>query len=277
MQHSINVYEITFMTKSDNSKYHVPNLERALKILEHLTKHPAGLSIAQITEDLKISRNSVFRISSTLIDNGYLLRDGETKVLQLSTKLLDLGYAALGEQTLVEKSLGVMRELRDKYGETVPLGILHGNVGLVIEEVPGTYSFRFVLEPGRIFKLHTSAPGKAMLAFLPEEERERLINQLDFKRYNERTITNADEYRKVLVAIRQKGYAVDIAEEIEGMHCIGAPIFNRRGYPIAAIWITGPSFRIREEDFMKIGEALKVSSTKISKSFGYNYLRLANF
>ena len=254
---------------SDMSKYHVPNLTRALRIMELLTEHPEGLTTTEITSSLKIPRNSVFRITSTLLEFGYLVRDEESLIFQLSQKLLTMGYAALTEESLIEKSIGVMRRLRDRYMETVPLGILHGNEGLVIEEVQGTHSFRFVLEPGRRFQIHSAAPGKAIVAFLPEEEREQLIKEAKFIKYNDRTIGNKKDYRDVLIKVRQCGYAVDNAEEIEGMHCISAPIFNRHGYPIAAIWITGPSYRINHKDFEQIGSDVKKATYRISKSLGF--------
>ncbi len=257
-----------------NDKYHVPNLSRALRVLEILSEHPEGLNSSEITAKLKIPRNSVFRITQTMLEHGYLIRDDETKSYQLSQKLLTLGYAALSEQTLIEKSLGVMRKLRDQFKETVPLGILHGSEGLVVEEVQGLHSFRFVLEPGRKFHLHTAAPGKAMLAFLPEEEREEFIKQIKLKKYSANTITDREIFRKELKKIRKKGYAVDHAEEIQGMHCVGAPIFNRTGYPVAAIWITGPSQRILEKDFSDIGEAIKKGTMRISLSLGYRPARV---
>jgi DNA-binding IclR family transcriptional regulator len=247
----------------------VPNLTRALRILELLTEHPEGLNTTQITTILKFPRNSVFRITSTLLDYGYLIRDDETKIFQLSQKLLTMGYAALSEETLVEKSLAPMRKLRNLYKETVPLGILHGNEGLVIEEVQGLHSFRYVLEPGRTFNLHTSAPGKALVAFLPETEREEIIEKIKFIPFNDRTITKKEEFVRILGHVRRDGYALDHAEEIEGMHCVAAPIFNRHGYPVAAIWITGPSFRIKEKNFAEMGKQVSKASLKISKSLGY--------
>jgi DNA-binding IclR family transcriptional regulator len=183
-----------------------------------------------------------------------------------------MGYSALGEETLVEKALGSMRALRDRYGETVPLGVLHGNEGVVVEEIPGVHPFRFVLAPGKPFHLHTSAPGKAMVAFLPEGERKTLMAKIEYKRFNEKTIRNIGDYRKKLEEVRKKGYAVDFAEEIEGMHCIGAPIFNRRGYPIAAIWLTGPSFRLEPINFESIGKEVKKYADIISQSLGYGLL-----
>jgi DNA-binding IclR family transcriptional regulator len=162
-----------------------------------------------------------------------------------------------------------MRKLRDRFKETVPLGILHGSEGLVVEEVQGLHSFRFVLEPGRRFHLHTAAPGKAMLAFLPEGERNDILKRLKFEKFSDKTITTKTLLEKELGLIRKRGYALDHAEEIEGMHCISAPIFNRHGYPVAAIWITGPSQRLPEKEFPHIGEAVKKATLRISQSLGY--------
>ncbi len=260
-----------------SSKYHVPNLERALSIIELLAEHPEGLSISEITDYLEYPRNSIFRITSTLLDNDYLIRDEETKVFQLSLKLLTLGHAAISEQNLVDKSLHVMRHLRDIYKETVPLGILSDTEGITIEEVQGTHPFRFVLEPGKRFHLHTSAPGKAMVAYLPDNEREELLDKIDYIQFNERTITNKEDYRRVLEAVREKGYSTDCVEETEGMNCVGAPIFNRKGYPVAAIWITGPASRLKKSDFDKIGKDVRKHADKISAELGYrNDLTLQN-
>jgi len=252
-----------------NSEYHVPNLERALTILELITKYSEGLSIGDIATMLNYPRSSVFRIVSTLHNYGFLNRDDEYKTFCLSVKLLTIGMHALSEPTLVEKSLKAMHSLRDKYKETVPLGILKDSVGIVIEEVQGTHLFRFVLEPGRRFLLHTSAPGKAILAYMQEEERDMLIDRIDFKVFNKRTIDNKEKYIKTLKEVRKNGFSVDIGEEIEGMHCIGAPIFNRQGRAFAAIWISGPSVRIHPIDFHSIGLDVRKHADSISLSLGY--------
>ncbi len=256
-------------TVKKNSEYHVPNLERALTILELLSFHSEGLTISEISTKLNFPRNSVFRIVSTLHNHDFLKKDDDFKTFTLSLKLLTVGIKALSEPTLVEKSLKVMRSLRDKYKETVPLGILKGEMGMVIEEVQGLHPFRFVLEPGRKFNLHTSAPGKAILAFLDKNERDKIIDKIEFEVFNKRTINNKDKYLKALKEVRKNGYSVDKAEEIEGMHCIGAPIFNRQGTAFASIWISGPSLRIREKDFHKIGLDIKKHADSISLSLGY--------
>ena len=141
----------------------------------------------------------------------------------------------------------------------------------VLEEVTGTHAFRFVLEPGKSFNLHTSAPGKAIIAYLPKHDQDRITDEIEFKRFTENTVINKNDFKKLLQKIKKQGYAIDHAEEIEGMHCLGAPIFNRKGLPIASIWITGPSIRIKQSDFESIGKDVRFHADKISKNLGFTY------
>jgi DNA-binding IclR family transcriptional regulator len=101
-----------------------------------------------------------------------------------------------------------------------------------------------------------------------------MINGIEFKKYNENTIINKKQYCDTLQKVKKQGFAIDHAEEIEGMHCIGAPIFNRKGYPIAAVWITGPSYRIKQSDFITIGHDIRNYADKISRNLGYTSTKI---
>lgn len=107
----------------EDGRYHVPNLERALKLIEFLDAHPEGRSMSELAEALGFPRNSVFRITMTLLKHGYLERMDEGRLV-LSRKVLGIGYRAVGECGIVESSLDVMRQLRDAVKETVCLSVL---------------------------------------------------------------------------------------------------------------------------------------------------------
>ena len=124
------------------SRYKVPNLERALVIMEHLIAHPQGLSITEITEHLGLSKNSVFRITMTLLGHGYVTRD-EQKRFCLSKKLLLMGCQSMGENSFIENSLDIMRLCRDEVKESIFIGTLIENEGVVVEQVLGTHPFKF--------------------------------------------------------------------------------------------------------------------------------------
>ena len=256
----------------EDSAYQVPALDRALTILELLALHPEGMRMREIAEKLSLPANSVFRITGTLEERGYLLREGEDMRYCLSRKLLSLGYAAVGEDKLLEHALDVMRKLRDDTGETVLIGIRTDLEGIVLEQVASISPVKFLVDPGTRFPLYTSAPGKSFLAFLPPDEREALLKKMQFKRYTSNTIDSRAKLEVALESVQAKGYAIDRSEEIEGLHCVGAPIFNHRGYPIAAIWVTGPSFRFPESAFERIGRKVAADAKVISQRFGYKLL-----
>jgi DNA-binding IclR family transcriptional regulator len=260
------------MARTGVHPYHVPNLDRALAILERLAEHPDGLGLVEIAHALGFPLNSVHRITRTLLDRGYLARDGASRRFALTRKLLAVGYRALGAHSLVEKALDVMRDLRDQTRETVILGLLNGDAGVTIEQVPGLHAFKFLLDPGMTFPLHCNAPGKAMLAFLPQPQREALLLRMPLKRFTSRTIVRRDALRAELDRVRTLGYAVDRAEMATGCHCVGAPILNQHGFPVAAIWTTGPSDRMPESQFEKIGPSVRRHADRVSRRLGSGLL-----
>lgn len=257
---------------TDSSRYHVPNLERALRILEYLTSHPNGCTVPEITRALGIPKMSVYRIAKTLEAHDYLQLNEEGQTFCLGRKLLTLGHAAVGEEYLVEKSLGVMRDLRDLTNETVLLGTLIGHEGVVLEQVLSTRPVRFMIELGHRFPLHTAAPGKAMLAFLPEEERMDLVKRMKLTKYTDHTITTRKALIEALKTTATIGYAVDDQEELMELRCVGAPIFNHRGYPIAAVWVTGPAFRFSPANIKSLGHIVAEKAHIISTCFGYDLI-----
>ena len=253
---------------SIESRYIVPSLERALSIVELMAREPGSCGITDLAEKLALPKNSVFRILRTLYARGYLTEAG--RQYRLSAKLLSLGYASLGEVNLVEKSIDIMRELRDEAKETVLIGTMAGGEeGVVLEQVLGSFEIKFAIDVGHRFYLHTAAPGKAMLAYLPDDELDRALDALTFPRFNRRTVTNREEMLRVLHKARAEGYAVDTAERIEGLHGVACPILNYLSYPVAAIWITGPGHRMPQREFARLGAIVHRHSLRISQRLGF--------
>ena len=147
--------------------------------------------------------------------------------------------------------------------------MLEGTTGVILEQAIGGAPFKFSVDLGTRFNLHSGAPGKALLAFLPEDQRETLLSKLDMVKFNERTITTKKAMRAELQTIRKQGYATDIAEEFEGCNCVGSVIRDHRNYPIAMIWATGTSFNLTAERFDAVGALVKLAANSISQKFGY--------
>ena len=224
--------------------------------------------MAKIARKLNYPNNSVFRILSTLEAEGYVVRNDDSKEFLLSRKMLSLGYKALVETSLIEQSIDILRRLRDETRETALLGTLLEGEGVVLEQELSPEPIKFMVSPGTLFLLHTSAPAKAMLAFMDNYECQRQLSMINFVRFNSRTICSKAKFKQELEVVRKLGYGVDWGEQAESIVCIGAPVLDYRGLPKAAIWITGPEFRLSAENVPVVGETVKKYAKELSARLG---------
>jgi DNA-binding IclR family transcriptional regulator len=132
-------------------------------------------------------------------------------------------------------------------------GTLIGSQGVVLDQALGVHNFKFSIDLGTRFSLHTAAPGKAILALLPQDESDKIISEIEFAAHTPNTLTSASAFKEHLKEVKEQGFGVDCDEEMEGQRCIGAAIVDGRDYPIGAIWMTGPSNRIPKRDFKRLG------------------------
>lgn len=239
-----------------DSGFSTPSLDRALAVLQCLGGHPQGLTLSEIADSLKLSVNFVYRVTQSLVSHGYLVRDAE-KRFSVGSAMLKLCQPVIDDVPLTEAALPAMRWLSDQTGEAAHLGILSGSEGIVLERVIGRAMIKFYVERGTRFPLHTSGPGKVMLAFTPEPERDEIITGMKFERFQPWTISNRKDFLQCLDEVRINGFATDVSEHLEGHHCLAAPIFDAEGNAIASLWITGPSQRLSEERMLKLAAVVK--------------------
>jgi len=246
----------------------VPIIDRTIALLEFLQRTPDGASLSDIGRAIDVPKNTVYRMLNSLVAHGYLRRDDDSMRFRLSRKFALLGSASGQDQSLIEEALGPMRRLRDDLRETVVLSILDDQEGIVLEEVQGLHPFRFVCDPGTRQALHTSASTKSILAFLPTEDCETALRRVVFEAHTARTITHREAFMRELQRVRLEGFARDEAEALDGVHCLAAPIFDRRRRPIAAVTVTGPAERMPASQFATLGARIKTCAVEISERLG---------
>ncbi len=230
-----------------------PSTDRTLAILEALSESTGGLTVAELTRVLAVPQNSVFRITSTLHERGYLHRRESDKRFVLSNRLFDLARPKVNEKSLVVCAYQALKALRDRCGETVQLLVRSEAKGVVLEQVTGRHAVKVMGEVGLRVPLYSCAPGKAILSGLPDEEFESWIAGRRLKKFTATTLATRKSLEADLELSRQRGYAVDVAEGIEGIHCVAAPIFNDYEYPVAAVTLMAPAFRLAEDAFEERG------------------------
>ena len=256
--------------KSEKRNYHVPNLDRALQIIEKLSACPTGLNRNEIAAATGCSPNMVYRIMMTLVDAGWAYRGTETGVYRLSRRLLDLAIAGSDEYSLVTVAWPEMCALRDETNITVQLGVLDADgTGLLLETAESRSPIRFVAEKGtRVTDLHAGAGWKTMIAFLPEDERAAVLDRLSYRKLTNTTITSRAAIEKALAQVRACGYAVDDAEMIEGLHCVAAPIFDRTGRPVGTLSLSAPAEQLPKKDFKRRAASVMAAAAAVSAKLG---------
>ncbi len=251
-----------------NPAYIIPNLDRALRIMEHLSTRQEGSSITEIATCLHLPKNSVFRIVRTLAASGYL--DEHDKSWRLSPKILSLGYTAVQSTNLISACMAEMRALRDEINETIFVGALSEGKVVILEELPSFQLVKFTVEIGHRVPIHASAPGKAILAYLPPAEQNDLLAHIAFTRFNDRTIPGMKAMQAEIEKVQQLGYALDLGEEVDEIWCAASPVLDYRAYPIASIWLSGPGFRISQMDLKRVGTVVREHALRVSHLFGYD-------
>ena len=239
--------------------------DRTLAILEVLASHGhSGMTIAELARALALPQNSVFRIVDTLHERGYVER-GESRRYALTGKLLDLAKPKIGDKSLGGCAFDALCELRDVTGETVQLAVRSQHRCVLIEQVASRQPVKVLGEVGLRIPLYSCAPGKAMLAALPAHELEEFFQQITLKRFTPTTLATKKALLADLATIRTRGYSLDRAEGMEGIHCVGAVVLDGNHFPVAAVTVIGPSFRLTESNFPDIGQRCISAAEAIRK------------
>lgn len=226
-----------------------PTCGKSLAILELVARHGDGLTASAAARLSGITPNLVFRILKTLVATGYCQQHRETKTYRLSGRLLQLASPQTRDGSLAVAAYPALCQLRDATGETTQLVIESAGKSLVLEQVRGTQPLQVCGQVGMRTPLYSCAPGKAILAWWDPARRAAWFHGRRLKRFTPHTLTERLSLERDLEAARERGFAVDRAEGLEGIHCVAAPILDRRGSPLAAVTIMAPVSRLPETAF----------------------------
>ena len=254
------------MPKAD--VYYIEVIGKTLDVLEAFAQVPQRqLSLQEISLQLSLNKNAVFRILYSLAQHGYVVK--ENQKYELGPKLVELSNARLRHTDLLSVTAPLLYSLRDQFGETVNLGVLDKNEIRYIGVWESYDRFRLAERVGAADMLHCSALGKAYLAWLPPDEVRMLLGTRRLPAQTKNTITTLVALKSNLEAIRKRGYALDNEESTLGACCIASAILNpEQTRPVAAFSISGPIVRLNQERVAEIGKALKTAAMEIQRKLG---------
>jgi IclR family transcriptional regulator, KDG regulon repressor len=252
-----------------DSPYQVQVLDRALGILDLLANGSPELGPSEISERTGLHKSTVHRLLQVLERHRLIEKKAQNGKYCLGLKLFELGSKAVAQLDLRERARPYLERLVRETGETAHICVLDGDRMLSIANVESARTLRTPSTVGHRTPLHCTSVGKALLAFLPEDEQSELIKKCELTAYTRHTLTKPAQLKAELKLIRQRGYAMDDEEIEEGLRCIGAPVMDYSGRVIAAMSIAGPAFRLIEERIPAVARSVIQAASELSVELGY--------
>jgi DNA-binding IclR family transcriptional regulator len=250
-------------------RYTVDAAAKALRLLDAFTVERPSLSLSQLIERTGLPRATAFRLLATLEECGYVVKDGANYFPGF--KLFVLGNIVADGLDVRRQARRHLEALRDETGETVQLAVLEEWQIVHLDRALSRQSVAYMVSHiGLILPAYCTALGKALLAYQSEDLVYAWASTQELRRLTPNTITSADVLLDELRRIRTRGYSIDSEERELGIRCVGAPIFNHEGQPVAAISLGAPTDRLpRTIEGSEIAMQVVATARRISRELGY--------
>lgn len=247
----------------------IQSVDRALQILALFSHRSPVLGVTDISRALGLSKGTVHGLIRTLLKQGFLQQDLPSRKYRLGLKIYELGIILAGTLEINQKAAGLINQLSKATQRIVRVAIWDGDSMVITCDA--TPRPRAVLphQFGPRVHAYCSAIGKAVLAFLDEGSVKGYIERTELIAFTDATITDPERLYADLDAIRNRGYAVDRQEAVQGLICVGAPVFNRDGQVAGSISLSGSAQRMDENKIVELSEELLKTTGEVSRYMGY--------
>jgi len=240
----------------------------SLRIVEAL-KRLDGAGVTAVASDLDMAKSTVHNHLQTLEDEGYVTSEDNT--YRVGLRFLGLGEYKRNRMDIYEKARPEVKSLAKKTGEMANAAVEEHGEGVYITRAEGTEAVTVDTYAGKRVKLHCTALGKTILAELPEERVDEIIDSHGLPARTENTITNRTELKSELAEVQERGYAYDREERLSGLRCVAAPVIPENGDLVAALSVSGPTTRIKGDLFHKeIPGLLRSAANVIEINLAYS-------
>ncbi|GAB2727090.1 IclR family transcriptional regulator [Halomonas garicola] len=247
---------------------HSQSLVRGLKLLEHIASIPQGLSLSELADMAELAPSTTHRLLQALQSQGFVTQENEQGLWRIDVKTFRIGNSFLEARDFIATSRPYLRRLTSVTGETANLGIRDGATAVFLAQHESPQMMRMITRLGSRAPLHASGVGKALLAWIPDDERSQLLEGRELTRVTENTLYTTDALETEMTRIRAQGFACDREEHAVGLHCVAACVHDERGTPLAAISVSGPMARIPEARLMELGGLVQATAADITAQLG---------
>jgi len=256
-----------------SGQYIIDILDVALDVIEGMLQNePDFQRVSDLAKQLDINRSRVYRILKTLEQRGYVDFDPHSQGYQLGLKFVSIAEGILGRIDLRREAEPILNELAQETGDVAHLMVLYGHSAVCIQRFQGDHMLQVATPIGKPLPLHIGASPKLLLAYLPKDERENIIEQMDLIPFTPNTIKSKDQLRRCLEEIRANGYVVDEQDFECGVYAIGAPVMDHNRCVVAGITLTTPESRYKPQIRDKLIQEVVKAAKKLSGRLGYQHV-----
>jgi DNA-binding IclR family transcriptional regulator len=245
------------------------SLKRGLRIIEVIATMGGSLPLAEIARKAALPRSTAHHLLRALVEFGYLVQNDGARTYTLAPKLFQLTGRTWSKEQLAEIAMPFLDELSHRTGEGTSLAVLRDGVVTVIAKREPEGPVRVVQEVGARRPIYCTAVGKALAAWLPEQELDGIIRRTVFERMTPNTIPSPAAFRRELARIRAAGFAIDNEEHIKGIRCIATPVRDHSGEVRASLCVVGPKNHLPQRKFPQIRKALAAVAADLSARLGH--------
>jgi DNA-binding IclR family transcriptional regulator len=241
------------------------SLERAICLLRETAYSDAGLRLTELAELTSLSKSTVHRIVTWLVDHGLLQLSPQTRLYTPGSELYRLGQAAARHFSLVDLARPGMQRLAEATEDTVYLSVIDGDEAVCVERVTGAYPIKtLTLATGDRRPLGVGAGALALLAALPPAKAQGIIDD-ESRRAPGYTAFTSDLLHKSVVETRRRGYAYNPERVLKGMSAIGVPVQGPGGWPLCAISVAAISSRMNPKRRAGIVAQLQEEAAELAR------------
>lgn len=251
-------------------QYSVRAVERAMALLGVFSIQRPEISLAEISREAKLSKATTFRLLHTLEKGHFVTFDASRSKYRLGPKLLELGGIALSSLTLRTAARQHLNLLHEETGATVLMCILLDNHLVYVDKREGKGPIRIASDIGWRRVPHFGMLGKTLLAYLPKDEIEKILDLYPLEPHTRHSVVDRREFVSRLESIRQRGYELEFDEAVEGLWGVAAPIYDSTAKVVASVGSSLPKSEATSERIHQVMEAVTRCAANISISLGYS-------
>jgi IclR family transcriptional regulator, acetate operon repressor len=254
-------------SRANGDRHSIQSVDRALLLLETIAEMGGEATLTELANRTGLNISTCHHLLATLIKRGFAAKVPGKRLYALGSRIHHLGHACL-QVDLPRRAQPYIENISRATGETVHLGALQGDALATLLVRESRHAVR--VDTGKLGKNeapHATSIGKAMLAWLPEDEIKRILAG-GMTRFTDNTITDFEVLIEHLRLVRRTGYAVDREEFQPGVICVGAAIRDQAGAVVGAICASTPSMRANEEHIALMRDEVIAATRALSAEFG---------